>query len=96
LVQGKIKCHLKLTAFETVAFKGCHVFILFLIPLDFVIMENAKAFQERNLIGICEYINKYCEIYINNVPILSGGNVKAFHTFFPTLLVCIFGAPTKR
>lgn len=59
-------------------------------------MENVKAFQDRNVVDMCQYLSKYCELYIINVPVLSGEKVKAFHTFFPTLLVCIFGAPTKR
>ncbi|KAI9365695.1 hypothetical protein BD770DRAFT_77749 [Pilaira anomala] len=59
-------------------------------------MESAKSFQQRSVVNICAYISKYCELYINSATTLNSTNVKDFHNFFPTLLVCIFGSPTTR
>lgn len=59
-------------------------------------MDNSKVFQDRNIIGICEHISKYCEVYINLPSTPSAQHLRSFHTFLPTLLVYIFGSPTTR
>ncbi|KAI8085886.1 uncharacterized protein B0P05DRAFT_635838 [Gilbertella persicaria] len=59
-------------------------------------MENNKVFQDRNVIGICEYITSYCELYINATNKISSYSARPLYTFLPTLLVYIFGAPNTR
>ncbi|KAG2236596.1 hypothetical protein INT48_000150 [Thamnidium elegans] len=59
-------------------------------------MENSKPFKEGNIVAMCSYISKHCELYINNATSLSTETVKDFHNYFPQLLVDIFGSPTKR
>ncbi|CAO3653457.1 unnamed protein product [Mucor hiemalis] len=59
-------------------------------------MNNAKVFQERNIVATCDYINKYCELYVINASTLATENVRSFHSFLPTLLVHIFGSPSTR
>lgn len=59
-------------------------------------MNNAKVFQERNIVATCDYINKYCELYVINASTMASENVRSFHNYLPTLLVHIFGSPTTR
>ncbi|KAI8968963.1 hypothetical protein BDF20DRAFT_799223, partial [Mycotypha africana] len=59
-------------------------------------MDISKVFQCRNISTTCEHISKYCELYINSSLNPSSHNVRSFHTFFPTLLVYIFGSPNVR
>jgi hypothetical protein len=60
-------------------------------------MDNVKPFQDRDVVGICAYLSKYCEIYINaHGADLNRSEVKTFHVFFPTLLTYIFGSPNTK
>ncbi|KAG2199981.1 hypothetical protein INT47_000331 [Mucor saturninus] len=59
-------------------------------------MENSKPMKDQNAAATCQYFSKYCEMYINNVSVPTGKKVKSFHKTFPQLLVCMFGAPSKR
>ncbi|OBZ91813.1 hypothetical protein A0J61_00171, partial [Choanephora cucurbitarum] len=59
-------------------------------------MENAKAFQDRNIVGICEYMSNYCATNINSSTSISSYSVLPFYNFFPVFLVYIFGSPNTR
>lgn len=60
-------------------------------------MENVKPFLDRDIVGICAYLSKYFELYINaHGADLNRSEVKTFHVFFPKLLMYIFGSPTYK
>jgi hypothetical protein len=58
-------------------------------------MDDIAVFKDRNIIGICDYISNICELYIHSTT-LTEPLVRPFYTFFPTLLVYIFGSPNAR
>ncbi|KAI8372827.1 uncharacterized protein BYT42DRAFT_547871 [Radiomyces spectabilis] len=59
-------------------------------------MDNCKAFHDRDIVAICDYLVRYCRQHINGTPTISRQHAFAFYSFLPTLLVYIFGSPTQR
>ncbi|KAG1148348.1 hypothetical protein G6F37_005756 [Rhizopus arrhizus] len=59
-------------------------------------MENSKAFLDRDVVAICEYITDYCQKHICSSPSLNIQNIRSFYTFLPELLVCLFGSPNAK
>ncbi|KAI8384186.1 hypothetical protein BD560DRAFT_190865 [Blakeslea trispora] len=59
-------------------------------------MENLKVFQDRNIVGICEYMSNYCTANIISSNSLSHNSVMPLYNFFPVFLVYIFGSPNTR
>ncbi|KAI9259928.1 hypothetical protein BY458DRAFT_557713 [Sporodiniella umbellata] len=58
-------------------------------------MENTKAFEERDVVAICEHITTYCQKYICSSP-MNIHYARSFYMFLPELLVQLFGSPNVR
>ncbi|ORX58717.1 hypothetical protein DM01DRAFT_1381392 [Hesseltinella vesiculosa] len=59
-------------------------------------MEKHQAFKSKDVTTICTHVLQYCDEFINFAPDILPDASSSLHTFLPSLLTCIFGAPKTR
>ncbi|KAI9495711.1 hypothetical protein BDB00DRAFT_212503 [Zychaea mexicana] len=58
-------------------------------------VDLLKAFQSKSIPGACDYLQDYCDVYINTT-VMSMEHARSLHSALPGILTVVFGSPTSR